>query len=366
MEPEIHTTPIRFYEIDLLRFLAAIAVVFHHYTWFVSAGNNHINNIAFPSLAPITKYGSLGVQLFFIISGYVVLMSAQGKTLKQFFLSRVTRLYPAFWVACTLTFVVERVWEPASSEPTYHMVALQVRDYLANLTMLQHFTGHRNIDGGYWTLAIEIGFYFLISILIGWKLLPNLPLICAGWLLYIASVGPTPSPEPALFSLLICQYGPYFIAGMMFYLIQTKRGKPWQLYGLLAFSYLLVLRHARADSASLTMLLHEHFSFVVEAIVCTSFFLVFYLVITRVINLQRFSWLSKLGALTYPLYLVHGLIGYIVFQHFGGLLNKYLLVLLLLIGMLLLAQLIHIFIEKEYSKPLGRQVNKLLESLSNF
>lgn len=365
MEPEIHKAPIRFYEIDLLRFLAAIAVVFNHYTWRVSAGDEHISPITFPSLAPITKYGLLGVQLFFIISGYVVLMSAQGKTVKQFFISRVMRLYPAFWVACTLTFLITRFFGPAPSEPSYPTFAIPLREYLANLTMLQHFTGHRNVDGVYWTLAVEIGFYFLVAVLIGWRLLAHLPLLCLLWMLYIAITGPTPSSTPALFSLLIADYAPYFIAGILFYLIQTKQGKLWRLYGLLLFSLLLALRHARADAASLSITVHEQFSFMVEAIVISGFYLIFYLVITRRLALQA-KWLAKLGALTYPLYLVHAFIGYIVFQRIGPFVNKYVLVAGLLIAMLLLAQLIHSLIEKKLSKLLGRKTDQLLSALARL
>ena len=106
MEPELHRKPIRFYEIDLLRFSAALSVVFYHYTYCgYQAG--HLSPISDPEWARITRYGWLGVQLFFLISGCVVLLSAQGKTVRQFVISRVTRLYPAFWVACTPTCTLE-------------------------------------------------------------------------------------------------------------------------------------------------------------------------------------------------------------------------------------------------------------------
>ena len=82
MEPEPHQPPLRFYEIDLLRLLAALAVVFYHYTYRGYMANNY-SPVAFPALAPVTKYGYLGVELFFIISGYVVLRSAQGKTVRS-------------------------------------------------------------------------------------------------------------------------------------------------------------------------------------------------------------------------------------------------------------------------------------------
>jgi peptidoglycan/LPS O-acetylase OafA/YrhL len=304
MEPEVRQKPVRFYELDLFRFLAALAVVCNHYLWRLHAGDEHISAVSFPQAAEIAKYGLLGVELFFIISGYVVLMSAQGKTVKQFFLSRVIRLYPAFWVACTLSFVAMRLFGPPPSHPSYSWFGRTVGDYAVNMTMLQGFVGRLPIDGVYWTLTVEIGFYLIIAILIGWKLLPHLKVIFLFWLLYVAAVGPTPGVETPLYIFLIGQYAPYFIAGMLFYMLQTAqdKGKNWQLYALLAFAYALALRQAKGSMGALSLVIHEHMSGLVAMAACTVFFGMFFLIIKRVLNLQRFAWLSRLGALTYPLY----------------------------------------------------------------
>lgn len=60
----------------------------------------------YPLLAQPAKYGYLGVELFFMISGFVILMTASNNSLKRFFISRAVRLYPAFWVCCTITFLL--------------------------------------------------------------------------------------------------------------------------------------------------------------------------------------------------------------------------------------------------------------------
>ena len=91
-------------EIDLLRFLAALAVVLFHYAFRGYAA--HSSSMPYPLLEAVAKYGSYGVELFFLISGFVILMSASGGSLKHFVISRIVRLYPAFWVCCTLTWVV--------------------------------------------------------------------------------------------------------------------------------------------------------------------------------------------------------------------------------------------------------------------
>jgi peptidoglycan/LPS O-acetylase OafA/YrhL len=79
--------------------------------------------------------------------------------------SRVRRLYPAYWVACTLCFVAVRLFRPAfGAVGSSSIFDVSLRDYCYNLTMLQTFFGVRDVDGAYWTLAVEITFYFLVSL----------------------------------------------------------------------------------------------------------------------------------------------------------------------------------------------------------
>lgn len=93
----------------------------------------------------------------------------------------------------------------------------------------------------------------------------------------------------------------------------------------------------------------------------TGFFLLIGLVAFGKINFGAQTWLAKLGALTYPLYLLHGHIGYVVFHRLGHLFNKYVLLAGLLALMLLAAYLISTRIEKPFGRPLGQRVNRLLD-----
>ena len=294
MEPEPHKRPIRFYEIDLLRFLAALAVVVYHYT-FRGYAEGHYSPLAFPKLGRVTRYGYLGVELFFIISGYVVLLSAQGKTVRQFFLSRVTRLYPAFWVACTLTFLVKLLWGPGPADtamsPQLHAGPLQ---YAVNLTMLPEFMHFGVMDGAYWSLTIEIIFYLLVAILIGFDLLKHLTLVIALWLAYTALPGAVRSGT-LLPTLLFPPYSPYFAAGMLLALLQRPAARTWLRYGLLLLAYLLSLRASAAKAEELTILFREPISAKVAGMIITAFFGVMALVAFRKVNLSRFTcWPSTL------------------------------------------------------------------------
>jgi peptidoglycan/LPS O-acetylase OafA/YrhL len=360
MEPELRKTSIRFYEIDLLRFIAALSVVIYHYTYRGYAAG-HYSPIPFTELGQYTRYGYLGVNLFFLISGYVVLLSAQGKTVNQFFISRATRLYPAFWAACTLTFIVERIWGAATA--ALHMpeqLHATIGQYIFNMTMFYGFLDVAAIDSAYWSLTIEILFYTLISILMAYGLLRHINSFLALWLVYIAlplvrlSSGGILLPD-----LFFPDYAPYFVAGMVFFLLQ-QQGRTWVRYGLLIGSYLLSLRAGIVEMHKLENTFQVALSPLVVLTANTIFFGLFALVISRLINFSRFTWLANLGALTYPLYLIHSNIGYIIFHRLGAVANKYVLLSGTLALMLAAAYIIHIFIEKPFSKVLGQQLKKRL------
>ncbi len=70
-------------ELDLLRFFAAFAVVFFHYS-FRGYTADDMSIMPYPILASVFKYGYLGVELFFMISGFVILMTAANGNLRNF------------------------------------------------------------------------------------------------------------------------------------------------------------------------------------------------------------------------------------------------------------------------------------------
>lgn len=359
MEPEVHKKPIRYYEIDLLRFLAALVVVLYHFT-YRGFHANHASPVDYPALGTVFRWGYLGVELFFIISGYVVLLSTQGKTLGQFFASRVKRLYPAYLAGCTLTFVLMRLFGPAYHAPGWSsMLDAPLRGYLVNLTMLQKFFDVTDIDAVYWTLAYEIQFYFLMAVFLAFGWLRHLPLVLSGWLAYCALAGPL-DHSSTFAVLLFPRYAPFFIGGMCLYLLQTKQAATWHVVVLLAGAYLLSLRTGVAVAAEMTGIFSQYFSPVVASGLLSGCFAILLLIALRKISLANAAWLSWLGALTYPIYLLHHNIGYVAFQRLGGHWNKYTLLLALLAGVGLLAYSVHTWVERPLGKRLGAILAKSL------
>lgn len=108
--------------------------------------------------------GQMGVVAFFIISGMVIPFSFKpGRSpLISFFISRVFRLYPAYWLSVFLAFVIFTF--------LYH-IQIPIITVIKNLTMFQSILQTPDLFGVYWTLIIEIFFYVCCACLFSLNLL---------------------------------------------------------------------------------------------------------------------------------------------------------------------------------------------------
>lgn len=91
----------RLFELDLLRAISAMMVLMLHYLGSGSIERSRLqlltgSVLGFPDLAMPTRFGLLGVDYFFIISGVVIAWIAQGATLRSFAISRSARIVPTF------------------------------------------------------------------------------------------------------------------------------------------------------------------------------------------------------------------------------------------------------------------------------
>ena len=79
------------YGLDVLRIVAAVLVLLNHYAqfgWRDATGFASGNDAAFPLLAPFAGTGAVGVEIFFVISGFVIAMSAVGTSSSDFVKNR--------------------------------------------------------------------------------------------------------------------------------------------------------------------------------------------------------------------------------------------------------------------------------------
>lgn len=143
----------RMHSIDVLRGVAALSVMLCHVYPHQATGV-----VTFDALAEFIRFwvlqvGQTGVNLFFIISGFVIPSSLMGLAvapLRRFWISRVMRLYPAYWLSLAFAVAVAGM---ATTGP----------QLIANVTMLQRYLGQPSVVGVYWTLAVEMLFYVLIT-----------------------------------------------------------------------------------------------------------------------------------------------------------------------------------------------------------
>jgi peptidoglycan/LPS O-acetylase OafA/YrhL len=343
----------RFYELDILRFLAALAVLLYHYTF----GATRVYGGPEFSMDKILRYGYLGVDAFFMISGYVVLLSSMHKTPKYFLISRVVRLYPAFWICCLLTFII--LYFGKISGPGVPSVNFKLLAY--NLTMLQGFFGKPDLNGVFWTLTYEIGFYFIILLIAAFKLWKNLLLIMLLWLGYTFIAGPHTSSN-AFYFLLFPKHSCSFIAGMLFYLMRIKYAPAWKIYPLLVFCFILSIKHDIVIMQDMNDYYHDPNAYRSYIMIFTvsAFYLFFWLSAQGKLSSPKLKFTAQLGVLTYPLYLLHGF-GVGAFMIWGNQVNKYVLLIAVSASMIFLSYLVYRYVEKKFQPVLKSFLLKVME-----
>lgn len=345
---DVSRTNERVGEIDLLRFLAAIAVMFFHLS-FRGHAADELSIVSYPLLEPYAMYGFLGVNLFFMISGFVILMTVSNAAdIRSFLVSRVVRLYPAFWSSCTLTFILILL----VGAPYFHASLTQ---YLINMTMLSGYVGVPAIDGVYWSLFVEIRFYALVLLAIAFKQIRNSDHLLAVWLL--ASVVLEVLPIRTLRHWLITDYSGYFILGATYYLLWARGFSATRVI-LLIVAIAFTLRRSIDEASQFVQHYRIAADPMIVVIIVFVFNLLFLLIALRKTGLVgRQNWLV-VGALTYPLYLLHQNIGYMIFNIGHENVNLHVLFWGVIVGLLGLSYGTHVLVEKRWRLPLRQTLTQ--------
>lgn len=317
----------RFYELDLLRFFAAASVMLYHFTYRGWAQGDDMTELVLPNVGQFFKYGFLGVDIFFMISGFVILMSVQGRSAADFVTSRIVRLYPAYWFCVSTTAIFIYLFAD-------HRFSIDLETYLANMTMLHKFIGYRHVDGVYWSLIVELKFYLLIFALVLIRQLHRVEIALAAWLA-CSAIGLYITLPGIVEFLFVPRWSAYFVAGACAFLA-AKSG--WTRFRIALYSLSFLIATAYLDAPSW-----------VPYVALTSFFVLFIAIAHGWLQSFCRSWFVTVGMLTYPLYLLHQNVGFILFNQLFGSINKYLLLLGVITIMLIISWAIAMFIER----PLG-------------
>jgi peptidoglycan/LPS O-acetylase OafA/YrhL len=266
--------------LDLLCRLASLAVVFFHFTY----GNPDLLSKTNP-LFITGRYGFLGVEVFFVISGFVIPYSMyRGRyhysNFWKFLGKRFIRIEPPYLVSIALVLILNWV---STLSPYYRGAGFSIdftalAFHLGYLNAIFHYPWYNDV---YWTLAIEFQYYLLIALVFPLILHPK------KWLSYLIIISFALSGFLIDKHSLILNYGLLFIVGILIFQIKVNCITR-QEFGLMQMVVLIMI-FVRFDKRYLIAAL-------------LPYFFIMYLDFTD--RISKF-----LGNISYSLYLVHIPIG---------------------------------------------------------
>jgi peptidoglycan/LPS O-acetylase OafA/YrhL len=293
-------TSTRIVELDCLRALAAINLLLFHFTYVYQVKYGFIDPIGF-----MWPYGKYGVQLFFMLSGFVNAMTLLKKRdPKKFLVGRIVRVCPSYWTAIAMNLVLLTML-PLTS------IDLGGADLLANLTIMPNLFGYQCIEPVTWTLQIELLFYALMIGLFMSGALKR-PLLTFSMLVSVSAIVCTISQQgwtegtgltaviSALRTVFILDYIPLFAVGVLLNQIKNNSGNRWANIAGILFS--TIIFHAidqRDHNPAVTVFF--------TALLAMSAY--------GKIPVLRFKPLVFVSTISYSLYLLHNNFGCVLMYH---------------------------------------------------
>jgi peptidoglycan/LPS O-acetylase OafA/YrhL len=261
--------------LDALRGIAALCVIAQHSLENVCL----YGGSCWPGL-PVINLGRFGVLLFFLISGFVIPPSIERGGLARFAINRAFRLLPALWVSIAVFLLF------AASDGHFFGSA----DIVANMAMVARPLGRPEVEGVYWSLSYELGFYAFCAMLFAVGLLRNRSVVA------LVAIGASvialrTSGEPWSFP-------PYLLVGM---LARRLYDGEREVALWLAAAVLCLIFGVLAVSLSL----HGNFLDPLPRIVASLLPLPFFAAVVKFRPDRAPAGIVWLGTISYSLYLFH-------------------------------------------------------------
>ncbi len=303
----------RLASLDWLRIAAALTVVLYHMMWRGALGADAYTDVTFANGFWL-RYGHFAVQLFFLISGFVIAATLADRTAVDFARKRLLRLWPAYALCVTITAC--SMWLETGTGD-----AVSWAGWLANLTFIAPAFGFPFMDGVYWSLVLELIFYGWMALALLTGVLPRylVPAI-AGWM--TLSLGNELLLNDAgLRIVAITRYAPWFAIGMLAAHLRTRPAH-WQAWGVLALAIVASFHATFSEHLLLVMQFGLQPDVIAAGFANATILTLFGLAIALPRRSGRLS--LGLAAISYPLYLLHQNIGALVLNETAPLVGKYL------------------------------------------
>jgi peptidoglycan/LPS O-acetylase OafA/YrhL len=251
---------------------------------------------------PLFKFGYLGVQLFFLISGFVILMTLERcDNIKTFLYRRWLRLFPAMLICSIFIFFTTNFFpERPNGQPA-------LKDLIAGLSFVEPYIWQKvmglqlhSLEGSFWSLYVEFKFYIIAAFLyfyIGSQRLVLALFLCfmCWFLLDIFSQMDIVKSLSFLRSatvLLSFEYFGWFSAGSAYYLFVKTKSKKWLFIGMF-ISLISSVAESKLNIGPLV------------ATILISLFFVASIVSIRLQRVISSRFFMYMGFVSYPLYLLH-------------------------------------------------------------
>ncbi len=243
----------------------------------------------------IAPLGSCGVQIFFVLSGFVIAYSLRNaqfsvKYVGNFILRRSIRLDPPYWAAIVIYLGFIALRRSLGHDPLPYPSGAKL---LAHLFYLQDILGYGNINDVFWTLCIEIQFYVVFCLLL-WAVQAR---VSSHWrrtplvgLFFFSLAWPLGLIHGTIYSGSFLPHWYAFLAGAVVWWTAERSLPGW--VGFAAAGALWIVAIATRNSATVTVAL------TVSMLLAASY------------RGNLYKWLSYqpfqvLGRLSYCIYLVH-------------------------------------------------------------
>lgn len=283
--------------LDGLRGIAILLVILYHALGVEGYENAFHYNHKYNEF-PLFKYGFLGVELFFLISGFVILMTLEkSKNFINFIYKRWIRLFPAMFIATILSYTTVSIfYERPFGHPNIYSIIpglIFIDPILLGKLFNYEFI---KLVGSFWSLYVEMMFYIIFGLSF-FLFKRNKALIILFSLYIYAVIG---LYYPLKFSNLFVYYG-WFTSGCLAYLYITGKNKKYLLLSIITFFISLYFTYILYSNTEQIFPIMEYSIFGI---------LITFLFFIPIIFEKSRSFIGNrlflfIGFISYPLYLIH-------------------------------------------------------------